>query len=156
MLFRMPLEPKQSQFNYRWTRTQFPVAPAFAMTISKSQGQTIPENVSVLLKDPIFSHGSLYVAMSRAADPKKLKMFLPNETLPPQRKKKLKILLPNETAPPRRERYTKNVVYKDLLQQLKKNKELTTRGPPRAAAAVMTTREEEEEEENRKRRRSLQ
>ena len=123
MLFRMPMEPKQKQFNFRWMRTQFPVAPAFAMTISKSQGQTIPNNVSVLLKDPIFSHGSLYVAMSRVTDPKKLKVFLPNKSLSPEHKQ-----------------YTKNVVYKDLLLQIKqqrnenaRTKAVTTREPPRDA-----------------------
>ncbi|CAL6334301.1 unnamed protein product [Bathycoccus prasinos] len=105
MLFRMPMEPKQKQFNFRWMRTQFPVAPAFAMTISKSQGQTIPNNVSVLLKDPILSRGSLYVAMSRVTDPKKLKVFLPNKSLPPKHKQ-----------------YTKNVVYKYLLKQIKQQR----------------------------------
>ncbi len=34
------------------------------MTINKAQGQTIP-NVGVYLLDPIFSHGQLYVALSR-------------------------------------------------------------------------------------------
>ena len=123
MLFRMPMEPKQKQFNFRWMRTQFPVAPAFAMTISKSQGQTIPNNVSVLLKYPIFSHGSLYVAMSRVTDPKKLKLFLPNRSLPKEHKT-----------------YTKNVVYKDLLIKIKeqrnenaRTKAVTTREPPRDA-----------------------
>jgi len=123
MLFRMPMEPKQNQFNFRWMRTQFPVAPAFAMTISKSQGQTIPNNVSVLLKDPIFSHGSLYVAMSRVTDPKNLKLFLPNRSLPKEHKT-----------------YTKNVVYKDLLMKIKeqrnenaRTKAVTTREPSRDA-----------------------
>ncbi|CAL6345125.1 unnamed protein product [Bathycoccus prasinos] len=92
------------------------------LTISKSQGQTIPNNVSVLLKDPIFSHGSLYVAMSRVTDPKKLKVFLPNKSLPPEHK-----------------RYTKNVVYKDLLIKIKQQRNnnartaVTTRELPRDA-----------------------
>jgi len=36
-------------------RRQFPVRPAFAMTINKAQGQTL-QRVGVLLDEPVFSH----------------------------------------------------------------------------------------------------
>lgn len=49
-------------FNFQ--RTQFPIIPAFAMTINKSQGQTF-EKIGILLRQPVFTHGQLYVAASR-------------------------------------------------------------------------------------------
>jgi len=35
------------------------------MTVNKSQGQTIP-NVGIYFLEPVFSHGQLYVVLSRA------------------------------------------------------------------------------------------
>ena len=40
-----------------WTRLQFPVQLAFAMTINKSQGQTFRSKVEVYLHKDVFSHG---------------------------------------------------------------------------------------------------
>ncbi|KAJ1693995.1 hypothetical protein LUZ63_010693 [Rhynchospora breviuscula] len=62
---RIPLSPADDDlFPFRFKRKQFPVRLCFAITINKAQGQTIP-NVRVYLSEPMFSHGQLYVALSR-------------------------------------------------------------------------------------------
>ena len=52
------------RFPFSFSRRQFPVRPCFAMTINKSQGQTL-DFVGLDLTDEVFSHGQLYVAFSR-------------------------------------------------------------------------------------------
>ena len=61
---RISLIPSNSilPFEFRWL--QFPVALFFAMTINKSQGQTF-KAVGVDLSNESFTHGILYVALSR-------------------------------------------------------------------------------------------
>ncbi len=55
-------------------RTQFPLRLAYAMTKNKSQGQSIPVSLDDV-QHPPFSHGHLYVSMSRATDVDKKAFF---------------------------------------------------------------------------------
>jgi len=53
---------------FEFRRVQFPVSLCFAMTIKKSSGQTF-RAVGVDMIDESFTHGMLYVALSRVGSP---------------------------------------------------------------------------------------
>ncbi|XP_044591378.1 ATP-dependent DNA helicase PIF1-like [Cotesia glomerata] len=66
LLPRIPMIPSDSTIPFK--RLQFPIRLAFAMSINKSQGQTM-SICSLDLENPCFSHGQLYVACSRVGKP---------------------------------------------------------------------------------------
>jgi len=57
---------------------QFPVWHAFSMTTNKSQGQSV-WFVGIDLNSPVFTHGQLCVALSRATSCSQVKVLLPQE-----------------------------------------------------------------------------
>ena len=61
---------------FQMKRYQLPIRVCFAMTINKSQGQTL-ERVGLYMPKACFAHGQLYVALSRVTHPKFLKIFIP-------------------------------------------------------------------------------
>ena len=75
---RITLDPDAETYPFNWSRRQFPVRPAFAMTINKAQGQTL-RRVGVYLPAPCFSHGQLYVAASRVGHPDHIRFALPRD-----------------------------------------------------------------------------
>ena len=72
---RITFIPKPAEYPFEWQRRQFPVRPAFAMTINKSQGQTL-KFAGVWLRGQVFTHGQLYVACSQVSSPVGLKFAL--------------------------------------------------------------------------------
>ncbi|XP_037928494.1 uncharacterized protein LOC119662912 [Teleopsis dalmanni] len=69
LLPRIPIIPTDVSIQFK--RLQFPIRLAFAITINKSQGQTL-KVCGLNLANPCFSHGQLYVACSRVGKPSDL------------------------------------------------------------------------------------
>ena len=96
---RITLKTDRQQINVEFTRVQFPIRLAFATTINKSQGQTL-DKVGVYLPQPVFGHGQLYVAMSRAKRSEDVTIVVDAE---------------RSTFPGEPGLYTANVVYREVL-----------------------------------------
>ena len=94
----MKLAPsQQDMLPFTLERLQLPVRPAFAMTINKAQGQTL-QRAGLYLPSSVFSHGQLYVALSRVGAPDRVV-----------------VLVSNGHRDANGCLHTKNVVYKDAL-----------------------------------------
>ena len=93
---RITLSPSDNVFPFTLRRKQFPVRPCFAMTVNKSQGQSL-HRVGIFCKRDFFSHGQFYVAASRVG-----------------RSNRLRILALDEETKKKR-RYLSNVVYQEVL-----------------------------------------
>jgi ATP-dependent DNA helicase PIF1 len=95
---RMSMSPSQSPWPFKLNRKQFPIMLSFAMTINKSQGQSL-DHVGLYLPREVFSHGQLYVALSRVKS-----------------RQGLKILIHNKSKAPLQT--TTNVVFKEVFQNI--------------------------------------
>ncbi|PWA83023.1 hypothetical protein CTI12_AA173420 [Artemisia annua] len=101
-IYRIPLIHTDPNLPFLFKRHQFPIKLCYAMTINKSQGQSL-NKIGVYLPEPVFGHGQLYVALSRATSPHGLKILMKQQ----QNRK------PNET---------KNIVYRDFLAKINDTK----------------------------------
>jgi ATP-dependent DNA helicase PIF1 len=71
---RIPLIPSDYPFEFK--RIQFPLKLCFAMTINKSQGQSL-KLAGIDLREDCFSHGQFYVACSRVSSANSLVILAP-------------------------------------------------------------------------------
>ena len=78
LIHRMDMNPSESTLPFKMQRRQFPIMLSFAMTINKSQGQSL-RKVGLYLSKPVFTHGQLYVALSRVTSMEGLKIVLDPE-----------------------------------------------------------------------------
>ncbi|CAO3639540.1 unnamed protein product [Mucor hiemalis] len=97
---RIDIISNENQTVIPFKRKQFPIRPAFAMTINKAQGQTL-DSVGLYLPEPVFGHGQLYVAFSRVKSPDSIKILLKKE---------------ESKIEGQEGYYTKNVVFTEVLQ----------------------------------------
>ncbi|KAI3509189.1 hypothetical protein L1887_24277 [Cichorium endivia] len=95
---RMSLTPSDKRIPFKFQRRQLPLTVCFAMTINKSQGQSLSK-VGLFFRQPVFTHGQLYVALSRVKSRDGLKM----------------VILDNDDKLTNR---TTNVVFKEVVQNL--------------------------------------
>ena len=93
---RITLTPSDAFMPFKLRRRQFPIRLSFAMTINKSQGQTF-DRLGLLLPQPVFSHGQLYVALSRVRSSTSIKV---------------KVITKEQIGKANK---TKNVVFKEIL-----------------------------------------
>lgn len=97
---RINLTTRGNHWPFTLCRRQFPIKVCYSMTINKRQGQTL-SNVGIYLKKQVFTHGQLYVAVSRVTN-----------------KTGLKILIENDDGSCGSK--TENIVYKEVLNSIER------------------------------------
>ncbi|XP_074336836.1 uncharacterized protein LOC141674007 [Apium graveolens] len=76
---RMELCPSDTKMPFKLVRKQMPLQFCYAMTINKSQGQSL-DTVSLYMPKSVFTHRQYYVAVSRVTSPGGLTIFVDDDT----------------------------------------------------------------------------
>ena len=96
---------KESDFVAIFKRLQFPVVVAYYLTFNRAQGQSL-DRCGLLLPQSVFSHGHLYVGLSRCGDPNNVFIYANQDEF-----EGLQHDLPNDAA------FTRNIVYSEVFNQ---------------------------------------
>ncbi|XP_058762907.1 uncharacterized protein LOC131636298 [Vicia villosa] len=75
---RMDMSPLQSLWPFKLKRRQFPIIVSYVMTINKCQGQSL-DTVGLYFPRDIFTHGQIYVALSRVTTKQGIKILVYDE-----------------------------------------------------------------------------
>ncbi|CAN1122140.1 ATP-dependent DNA helicase PIF1 [Linum perenne] len=76
---RIALNVSKHKWPFTLKRRQYLIRFCYAMTINKSQGQTL-DRVGIFLPKPVFGHGQIYVAASRVRSADRLRILINHET----------------------------------------------------------------------------
>ena len=106
------------KYPFQFKRRQFPIRPAFCMTINKCQGGTFWK-VGIDVSTPVFSHGQLYVALSRVGNFALIVVFTTNGVF-----------------------FTKNVVFRAVFDRGYLDAQIRTAAPRPPLPGRMTTDED--------------
>ncbi|XP_074327996.1 uncharacterized protein LOC141665908 [Apium graveolens] len=75
---RIEMIPSDTNWPFEFKCVQFPIQICYSMTINKSQGQSL-DTVRIYLPRATFSHGHIYVAISRVTRPEGLYIFIDSD-----------------------------------------------------------------------------
>jgi hypothetical protein len=78
--FSTRVTSESSGLPFAFTRRQFPIIPAYCVTVHKSQGQSL-NVIGVIAEKDAFAHGQVYVALSRVGSWDNIHFYSPRQEL---------------------------------------------------------------------------